>query len=121
MTELDVTFGKRLERWLKVLAMKQSTFARAIEVKPPTVHGWLSGQEAPRIDRLPAIAAALDISLAEFFGPLPEVGQMRPVPPIDEELEAHPFTGEVTREVDMTAVLSAPGPCPTCGRAGEAA
>jgi transcriptional regulator with XRE-family HTH domain len=121
MTELEVPFAERLERWLKVLGMKQSTFARAIDVKPPTVHGWLSGQEAPRIDRLPAIAAALDISLGEFFGPLPKLGATRRVPVTEEEERPHPGTGDVTREIDLNAVLAKSETCPTCGRHGEAA
>lgn len=126
MNDREVGFGERLERWLKVLGMKQSTFARAVEVKPPTVHGWLSGQEAPRIDRLPAIAAALNITLAEFFGDLPKLGATRPAEPLPEaELGPHPGTGDVTRELDASAFtgsFDADGTCPNCGgHRGEAA
>ncbi len=117
----ELPFGERLDRWLTYFGMRQSTFARLIEVKPPTVNAWVAGREAPRSDRLPSIAAALKMSLAAFFGELPAPGvvldrseQM----PAEKEPPLHPLTGDITREIrfDVTDAN-----CPTCGRKTEVA
>jgi transcriptional regulator with XRE-family HTH domain len=107
--EADLPFGERLERWLTHQGVRQSTLAHALKVSPPTVNAWLSGRESPRSDRLPSIAAALKMTLSQFFGPLPEVTPLaRPNLP-KEQTKApprHPFTGEDTRETDMNRVLA---------------
>lgn len=117
----ELPFGERLDRWLTYLGMRQSTFARLIEVKPPTVNAWVSGREAPRSNKLPAIAAALKMSLAAFFGELPAPGVVLDRAermPAEKELPPHPGTGDITREIRFDVSDDS---CPTCGHKGEAA
>jgi transcriptional regulator with XRE-family HTH domain len=119
----ELPFGDRLDRWLAFLGMRQSTLARALQLKPPTVNAWIAGREAPRSDRLPAIAAALNMSLSEFFGPLPKPGltlaeETAHAPPPEEEISPHPFTGEDTREIpDLRVVLDGRA-CESCNGTG---
>jgi transcriptional regulator with XRE-family HTH domain len=117
----ELPFGERLDRWLTYFGMRQSTFARLIDVKPPTVNAWVAGREAPRSDRLPSIAAALKMSLAAFFGELPAPGVVldpKERMPEEKKLPPHPDTGDITREIRFDVSDDS---CPTCGHKGEAA
>lgn len=119
--DADLPFGERLDRWLTYFGLRQSAFARIIEVKPPTVNAWVAGRESPRSDRLPSIAAAMKMSLAQFFGPLPAPGVVldrHEQMPAAEEMPPHPGTGDVTREIRFDLADSS---CPTCGHKSEAA
>jgi len=115
----EPTFAERLRSWLTFLGMKQATLARACDVSPAAVHGWLSGA-ALTTDRIGPICAALKVSQAEFFARMPSLEATDDLP--EEKLPPHPRTRSITRELK---VVSLEGPtCPTCGSAassGEAA
>jgi transcriptional regulator with XRE-family HTH domain len=53
--------------------MRPATLARALSVSRATMHAWMTDDSAPRGDRLHAIASALGLTQAEFFGPLAEL------------------------------------------------
>lgn len=59
--------GKQIAIARESAGMNQSELARALNVKPQAVQKWESGG-APRHDRLPAIANALNVTVAFLIG-----------------------------------------------------
>lgn len=66
----DPPFGQRLQFFLDRRGMSQTDLARRVGVFPSAVTMWCSGKTKPKHGRLEAIAVALGVPLAEFFGPL---------------------------------------------------
>lgn len=119
---MEPTFGERLTSWLEFVKLRPAALARALGVSKTAIHNWMTGAVAPGTDRIIPIVQALGIpgGVAEFFARMPslESGAELPEPEVPE---VHPGTGDITREIDMTAVLNKASTCPTCGRHGQAA
>ena len=90
--------------------------ARALGVSRTAVHNWMTDAVSPQTDRLPPIVAALDITQAEFFGPLPATPEP---PPVVEDV---PDCARVmTIEEHEEATFAQMDACPACGHKNEAA
>lgn len=112
---MEPTFGARLKSWLKFLGRSQAELSRALDVSKAAVHGWTT-DASPTTDRIVPICAALGVSVAEFFARMPSEESTETLP--DDELQPHPTTGEVTREIRFDV---SDNNCPTCGHKTEAA
>lgn len=55
-----------IRRARKKARLSLAAVAEECGVSVPTVWGWERGKQRPRIDRLPAIAAALSISVGDL-------------------------------------------------------
>lgn len=68
--------GDRIAAWLRVRGMTQAALARATDVTPAAVTAWIKGSKAnggcsPSTPRIEAIASALGLTVAEFYGRIP--------------------------------------------------
>lgn len=68
MANAGTSVGERIAGWLAIRNISQAELARRVGVQPPSVSDWLSGRTAPRQEHLEAIAGALGVSLAVFYG-----------------------------------------------------
>jgi len=61
-------FGRLLKSWIDRRRTTVSALARAVGVSRQAVHCWLSGTTFPTTDRMEDLAAALGLTVAEFYG-----------------------------------------------------
>jgi transcriptional regulator with XRE-family HTH domain len=71
MATMDL--GSRLLTWLRVKGLSQAQLAEKLNVSGTAVTFWCSGRNAPTQKNLELIVEVLGLTLAEFWGPLPEV------------------------------------------------
>lgn len=64
--------GERIARWLEYAGLTQVQLAAKLGIVPSAVTNWVTEQNDPATSRLPAIAEALGLDLATFFGPIPK-------------------------------------------------
>lgn len=64
---MNESLGQRIARLRKLKGLSQSALARALSVEPQAVQKWESGG-VPRMQRMEAIAAVLEVSVAELMG-----------------------------------------------------
>ena len=66
-------FAARLRELRVAAGLSQAEVAKRLDVKQSTVSLWESGERAPSLNQLPAIAYALGVNEAEkFFPKFPE-------------------------------------------------
>jgi transcriptional regulator with XRE-family HTH domain len=61
--------GLRIKTWREHKGLTQPQLATRLRLDTSTVGHWERGKSRPR--RLDRVAAAMTMTLAEFFGPLP--------------------------------------------------
>lgn len=67
--------GARIKAWLGIRGMSQKALAEAVGVTPAAVTAWVKvGDEAtsPTQKNLESIVKALGMTMAEFYGGMPE-------------------------------------------------
>jgi transcriptional regulator with XRE-family HTH domain len=62
----------RIREWRKTRGLSRQAIADALGVSAVAVGHWERGANAPNQDHLHAIVALFGLTLAEFYGPLPE-------------------------------------------------
>ncbi|CAH2606449.1 Helix-turn-helix transcriptional regulator (plasmid) [Rhodovastum atsumiense] len=62
-----MALGQRISELMKARGMDQSALARTLGIKSQSVNQWIAGRTAPGRDRLPAIAGALGVSVADLI------------------------------------------------------
>lgn len=60
--------GKRLQQIRKLRGLSQSQLAKAAGLPVASLQKWEIGYRNPKLDALIALAAALDVQLAELVG-----------------------------------------------------
>ena len=66
--KLHKAFGQRLQEARKAKGFSQEDLADLLGVSHVQVAFWEMGRNAPRVEKLPAIAGALGVSLDWLFG-----------------------------------------------------
>jgi transcriptional regulator with XRE-family HTH domain len=61
------TFGDRIRNRRKALGLTQADLAKKVRVLNTSVCRWETGQCPPELRRLPALAKALGITVADLF------------------------------------------------------
>ena len=67
----NMELGTRIVTWLRLRGMTQRKLAKLVGVSGGAVTSWVKGETSPTQKNLLAIADALGLSLAEFFGAPP--------------------------------------------------
>ncbi|HET6526062.1 helix-turn-helix domain-containing protein [Sphingopyxis sp.] len=60
-------FGANLKRLRIAKGLSQAAVAAALDVSAPSISGWESGRARPKPDRMTALAALLDVSVAQLI------------------------------------------------------
>lgn len=68
----EITFGERFRFWCRRCGKKQKHIAAALHLDDSSVSGWATGDSKPTIDNMLLLCAELGITVAVFWGPLPE-------------------------------------------------
>lgn len=68
VVELHRAFGRRMQEARKAKGFTQYDLADLLEVSHVQVAFWEMGRNGPRVEKLPAIAGALGVSLDWLFG-----------------------------------------------------
>lgn len=77
-----------IRKHLKAAGMNQAALADAVDIKPGFLSEILSGKKNPSLNTLEAIAAALNVQIADLFaGETPDTGSLTGM----AEAEAEPF------------------------------
>ena len=63
--------GARISAWLRIRGMTQKALAAAIGVSPAAVTAWVKGKK-PRQKHLEDLVKALGLTMAEFYGAMPD-------------------------------------------------
>lgn len=68
----DVLVGQRLFAWRIEKGLTQSQLAEACDVSKSAVSSWENGHSHPSHDHLNAAVDFMELTMAEFYGPLPK-------------------------------------------------
>lgn len=60
--------AQRIREFRERRKLSRADLARALGIKPPSVHDWENGATAPRLDRLPSLATALGVTVDDLLG-----------------------------------------------------
>lgn len=63
--------GPQIRHYRRAKNLKVTELAELLGVHRTVVHRWESGELQPKSDRVPAIAAALDVGAGALFAPVP--------------------------------------------------
>ena len=66
--------GIRIRRFREVARLSSRELAEAVGVVPSALSHWERGSATPTTKHVEAVAKALGLSMAEFYGPLPAKG-----------------------------------------------
>lgn len=80
-----MTFGKRLRVARLAKGYTQAQLGEMVDVSDAAVRMWESDRREPDIERIRLLAAALDVSIEQLFGPSPGSSDVedRPIPETD--------------------------------------
>lgn len=67
----EIQLGERIVRWREHRGKSQAALANEIGCSPSAVAQWELGQTTPTQANLAALTDALDVSLAQFWGRVP--------------------------------------------------
>lgn len=62
----------RLAAWIRAKGVTQKALAAAVGVSPGAVTAWVKGDSSPTQKHLAAIVSFLEITMEQFYGPVPE-------------------------------------------------
>jgi len=60
--------GKRIRALREMVGMRPSELARRLGVSHPSLFAWECGKTSPALQRIPAIADALGVSVSALYG-----------------------------------------------------
>ena len=72
MTKYESTLAIRIRTWREAANLSKSQLADMLEVTPSTVHKWERSHMLPTIANMQGITEACGVSMAIFWGRLPE-------------------------------------------------
>lgn len=99
----------------------QQWLAEKLNISHVSVSNWLKGKRRPSAESVEAVARAFGRSASWLFEQMEQIEfAAEPADPVEEppEVGPHPFTGEDTRETDMTSVLNR-NACVACQGTGR--
>ena len=70
MANLDLP--RRIHLWRKAKSLTQLQLAERCEVHQTAVSQWENGTASPSQSNLQAVAKACNVTMAEFYGPIPK-------------------------------------------------
>jgi transcriptional regulator with XRE-family HTH domain len=70
-SEARAALGKRIRQLRVDKEILPSALARTLGVSQPTVWAWETGRASPAVDRMPALADALGVSVEALYRPSP--------------------------------------------------
>mgnify|MGYP001566014088 CR=1 FL=1 len=71
MSGMAVDIGSRIATWRTAKGLTRRELAEAIGITPPAVYQWEDGTTMPSTTNLAAVADALGLTMAKFYGRLP--------------------------------------------------
>jgi transcriptional regulator with XRE-family HTH domain len=85
MATMDL--GSRILAWLRVRGITQAQAAKKLGLNASALTHWINGRNPPTQKNLDHLVELLGLTMAEFYGPIPEVPVEVPVE--TEETAAH--------------------------------
>ena len=66
-----VPIGQRISEWRRFRGISQVELAQRLQLNPSSVCRWEKGDNDPTSENIEAVAAALDLTMVEFYGSPP--------------------------------------------------